>query len=37
MRPMKGADFSNAQPQLDQLSEIVNFDDNAATLLKTAI
>jgi magnesium chelatase family protein len=36
-RPMQGADCANAQLQPDQLSEIVNFDDDAATLLKTAI
>ena len=37
MRPMQGTDCANARLQPDQLSEIVNFDDDAATLLKTAI
>ena len=36
-RPMQGADSANAQLQLGQLFEIVNFDGDAARLLKTEI
>ncbi|MGA1021519.1 MAG: YifB family Mg chelatase-like AAA ATPase [Candidatus Puniceispirillaceae bacterium] len=36
-RPIQGADCANARLQPDQLAEIINFDDDAALLLKTAI
>ena len=36
-RPMQDADCENAQLQPDQLFEIVNFDDDAAALLKKEI
>ena len=36
-RLMQGADCTSAQLQPDQLSEIIHFDDDAATLLKKAI
>jgi len=36
-RPIQGADCANARLQPDQLAKIINFDDDAALLLKTAI